>query len=93
MVEGGGESAEIFTIENEQVISLGFAGRDAPLVIDGYSVRMGAIKRYTGLFIYNRPQEPVLVLGCILMLAGLVWHFYHRYRNSKSDSRGAGSHA
>jgi hypothetical protein len=31
VAKGGGEKAEIFTIENEQVISLGFAGRDTPL--------------------------------------------------------------
>jgi hypothetical protein len=53
----------------------------------GYEVSLGPVKRYTSAQVYNRPQEPVLVAGSVLMFAGLVWHFYIRYRDRKRDGR------
>ena len=38
--------------------------------------------------VYNRPQEPILVLGSILMFVGLVWHFYFRHRDRRREGRG-----
>ena len=77
------QEAEIFTIEDDKMISLGFVSREKPLVVDGYSLSLGPVMRYTGMQVYNRPQEPLLVLGSILMFSGLVWHFYFRHRERK----------
>ncbi|MHC4221871.1 MAG: cytochrome c biogenesis protein ResB [Planctomycetota bacterium] len=77
------QEAELFTIEKDKVVSLGFARAGQTLVIEGHSVSLGPVRRYTGMKVYNRPQEWVLVLGCILMFAGLVWHFYFRHRGRK----------
>jgi hypothetical protein len=51
-------------------------------------VSLGRINRYTAMQVYNRPQEPVLVWGCILMFVGLVWHFYFRHRDRKHEGKG-----
>lgn len=76
---------ELFTMEDDKVVSLGFASADQPLVVDGYQVLLGPVKRYTAMQVYNRPQEPILVWGCILMFAGLVWHFYFRHRDRRTE--------
>jgi len=90
VMPGESPQAELFAIENEQMLSLGFVSPGQPLVIGGYGVSLGPVKRYTGLMVYNRPQEPVLVLGAVLMLAGLVWHFYFRHRDRRQEQdRGA----
>jgi len=75
--------AEFFTIEDEKMTPVGVLGKGRPLVIEGNTLSLGAVKRYTGMQVYNRPQEWVLVLGCILMFTGLVWHFYFRHRDRK----------
>jgi len=79
------QQAEIFTIENETMVSLGFARRDIPAEIEGHRVSLGPIKRYTGVQVYNRPQEWILVLGSVLMFLGLVWHFYFRHRDRRRE--------
>lgn len=80
----GGEtlSAQVFTIEDQQMVPLGIVSRDSELDLDGNRIALGAVKRYTGLSVYNRPHAWVLLLGCILMMTGLVWHFYFRHRGS-----------
>lgn len=83
----GDLSAEVFTMIDEQMVPLGTVSSEQNLEIDGHSISLGAIKRYTGLQIYNRPHGPVLVLGCLAMLFGLVWHFYFRHRDRKSATR------
>ncbi|MDH5737691.1 MAG: cytochrome c biogenesis protein ResB, partial [Gammaproteobacteria bacterium] len=60
---GNVEKAELFTIETDAMVSLGFADKAQPLMIDGYSVMLGSVKRYTGMQVYNRPQETLLVIG------------------------------
>ena len=85
-------TAQVFTIEGEQMIPLGVVGRDQVLELNGYTVSLGVFKRYTGLSIYNRPHAPILVIGCLAMLFGLVWHFYHRHRDRKQMSRGKTQH-
>jgi len=83
------KETELFTVEDEQLVSLGFARRDKALEIEGNKFMVGPVKRYTGMQVYSRPQEPVLVLGSILMFVGLVWHFYFRHRDRKqADGRG-----
>jgi hypothetical protein len=81
LMDTGELSAQVFTIADEKMIPLGIISRDQPLDINGNSVAMGVHKRYTGLFIYNRPHAPVLVIGCLAMLFGLVWHFYFRHKD------------
>jgi hypothetical protein len=93
VVTGESPHAEFFTIEDDEQISLGIATQEKPLVIEGNSLSLGPIKRYTGMQVYNRPQEPVLVVGGVLMFAGLVWHFYFRHRDRKQELRGAAGNA
>ena len=75
--------AEFFTIENDEMTTLGVASREQALEIEGNSLSLGPVKRYTGMQVYNRPQESILVFGSILMFVGLVWHFYFRHRDRK----------
>ena len=86
-VTGEAREAELFTREGEEIVSLGFAGREEPLSVSGYEVSLGPVKRYTSAQVYNRPQEPVLVAGSVLMFAGLVWHFYFRYRDRRREGK------
>ena len=85
----GAESREIeiFTMEGSDIVSLGVVREAEPLSVEGYEIRLGPIKRYTGMQVYNRPQEPVLVAGSVLMFLGLVWHFYFRHRDRRREGR------
>jgi len=85
--------AEFFTIEDDEVIPLGVARREQPLLIEGNSLSLGPIQRYTAMQVYNRPQGPLLVLGSILMFAGLVWHFYFRHRDRRKEAGGSSGNA
>jgi len=76
----GSKRAQVFTIEDEKMTSLGIVGKDQTLELDGYSIALGNFRRYTGLSVYRRPQMPILIFGCLAMLFGLVWHFYFRHR-------------
>ena len=87
LVTGDSQTADFFTIENNEVIPLGTVGREQPLEIEGSTLSLGPVKRYTGIQVYNRPQEPILVWGCILMFLGLVWHFYFRHRDRKREGK------
>jgi len=86
---GGSGELEVEILERDagQIASLGVVGSDRPLSIDGTSVALGAVRRYTGAQVYNRPQEPILVLGSVLMFLGLVWHFYFRHRDRRREGR------
>ena len=96
LMEAGSLTAQVFTMVDEQITPLGVVSREQDLEINGYSVALGKVKRYTGLAIYNRPHAPILVIGCLAMLFGLVWHFYFRHRdrgrkNSGKEQMDAGS--
>jgi len=93
LAPGRVQTAELITFEDGKKTSLGFANAQQPLMIDGNSVLLGPVKRYTGMQVYNRPQESLLVLGSILMFVGLVWHFYFRHRERKSQKGEAKPHA
>lgn len=80
LITGETPEAEFFTIENETMVPVGILRHGEPLEVEGNRVTLGRIKRYTGMQVYNRPQEWVLLLGCLMMFAGLVWHFYFRHR-------------
>ena len=84
-VEAG--EIEIFTMADGNVVSLGVVSDDQSLSIDGYEVSLGPVRRYTAMQVYNRPQEPVLVAGSVLMFLGLVWHFYFRHRDRRREGR------
>ena len=85
--QGDLQEAELFVIVDEKPESVGFARRDQPLAVDDHTVRLGAVKRYTAMQVYNRPQEPILVWGSVLMFAGLVWHFYFRHRDRRREGK------
>jgi len=88
VVTGESPKVDFFTIEDDEVIPLGVASREHALVIDGNSLSLGPVKRYTGMQVYNRPQEPILIFGSVLMFLGLVWHFYFRHRDRKHEGKG-----
>jgi hypothetical protein len=87
VMSGENPVAEVFTIENDAVVSLGAVQEGQPLTIEGHEVSMGSVSRYTAMQVYNRPQEPILVLGSVLMFLGLVWHFYFRHRDRKREGK------
>lgn len=86
-VRGGAGIHEVEILERagEEIASLGVVARDGSLTIGRASVRLGAARQYTGAQVYNRPQEPILVAGSVLMFAGLVWHFYFRHRDRRRE--------
>lgn len=84
---GENPEIEIFTREGEELVSLGTARKGESLLLDGYRISVGPVRRYTGMQVYNRPQEPILVLGSVLMFLGLVWHFYFRHRDRRREGK------
>jgi len=93
LLDSGGMTAQVFTLEGEQMKTLGTISAEQDLELDGYSLALGNVKRYTGLSIYNRPHAPVLVIGSFAMLFGLIWHFYHRHRDRRRAGRGSTNNA
>jgi hypothetical protein len=85
--QGDLQEAELFVIVDEQPVSVGFIRRDQALEVDDHEVRLGTVKRYTAMQVYNRPQEPILIWGSVLMFAGLVWHFYFRHRDRRREGK------
>jgi hypothetical protein len=75
--------AQLFTLEGGSMASAGSVREGETLEIAGHIVSLGVVRRYTTMQVYNRPHAPVLVIGSILMFAGLVWHFYFRHRDRK----------
>ena len=87
-IGGDFEKVELLALDGEQLTSLGFAGRTDALDVSGSKFRLGKVRRYTAMQVYNRPQEPILVWGCVLMFLGLVWHFYFRHRDRRKERSG-----
>ncbi len=85
--EADAHEIEILERDGEQMASLGVVAGGRPLVIGEVSVALGTVRRYTGAKVYNRPQEPILVWGSVLMFAGLVWHFYFRHRDRRREGK------
>jgi hypothetical protein len=92
LMDAGELTAQVFTIKDEQMIPLGVVSQQQSLEVNGYTISLGVIKRYTGLSIYNRPHAPILVIGCLAMLFGLIWHFYHRHRDRKQKNKDKTQH-
>jgi hypothetical protein len=86
-MSGETAKADLFTKEGEDLVSLGSATADEPLELEGYEISVGPVRRYTGMQVYNRPQEPILIWGSVLMFAGLVWHFYFRHRDRRREGK------
>jgi len=80
------QAVEIFALQDDEPASLGLITPRQSLEIEHYSLSLGRVNRYMGVQIYNRPQEPVLIVGSLLMLAGLIWHFYFRHRDRRAES-------
>jgi hypothetical protein len=93
LLEAGGMTAQIFTQEAGRMVTLGMVGAGRELELEGYTITLGAFRRYTGLQVYNRPHAPVLVAGSLAMLFGLLWHFYHRHRDRRRGTATGASEA
>ena len=93
LLEANGMMAQVFTLEGEQMVTLGVVGAGQHLELEGHTITLGVFKPYTGLMIYNRPHAPVLMAGSLAMLFGLIWHFYHRHRDRRWKGKGAAEHA
>ena len=93
LMDAGDLTVQIFTIVDEQMTLLGIVSQELAMELNGYSISLGQYKRYTGLSVYNRPQMPILILGCLAMLFGLVWHFYHRHRDRRRKNEGGTKNA
>jgi len=85
--ETGTHEIEILERDGERIVSLGIVAEGRPLTVGEASVELGTVRRYTGAKVYNRPQEPILVWGSVLMFAGLVWHFYFRHRDRRREEK------
>jgi hypothetical protein len=79
--EAGTQSVQVFTLEQGQPALLGTLMEDEILESGRDRIRLGAFRRYTGLAVYDRPHLALLVIGTLMMMLGLIWHFYHRYRD------------
>lgn len=86
LMDAGEPGVQVFTMVDEQIRPVGVVSREQALDFNDSSISLGVVKRYTGLFIYNRPQAPILVLGSLAMFFGLVWHFYFRHRDRRHKS-------
>ena len=87
VMDDGGMSAQVFTIRDGQMVALGFISATEQLELDGYSISLGEVRRYTALVVYNRPHGPVLVAGSLVMLFGLVSHFHFRHRDRRKTKK------
>jgi cytochrome c biogenesis protein ResB len=86
LMDVSGLQAQVFTIRDDGMAPLGTIGEGLPpLDLEGYKLSLGAVKRYTGLTVYNRPHGPVLVIGSLALLCGLIWHFYFRHRDRQKE--------
>jgi hypothetical protein len=88
VIESAGMTAQVFSMEEGQPVTLGIVGDGQELELAGYRIALGAVRRYNGLSVYNRPQSPLLVAGSLAMLFGLIWHFYHRHRDRGRAANG-----
>lgn len=82
-------AAELYALDGDSLSLLGSVQHDGAITVDGHVISLGQVRRYTGMQIYNRPQEPLLLAGSALMFAGLVWHFYFRHRDRRREARDA----
>ena len=83
----GAHEVEILARDGDEIASLGVVAEGRPLEVGETSVALGPVRQYTGAQVYNRPQEPILVWGSVLMFAGLVWHFYFRHRDRRREGK------
>ena len=79
--EAGARSAQVFALEQGQPKLIGTLAGESAMQMGQEQIRLGAFRPYTALAVYDRPHLPWLISGTLMMLLGLVWHFYHRYRD------------
>lgn len=89
MAHGTDELQEVRILgrEGDKPVLLGAVRNDESLDIEGHTVRLGRVRHYSSFKVYNRPQEPILVWGSVLMFLGLVWHFYFRHRDRRREGQ------
>lgn len=68
--------AEIFMLNPDRTHrSLGFATPAEPLAFENWKFSVVRPRRYTGLQVYSRPENPYLIAGVVLLLVGLIGYF------------------
>lgn len=87
ITDGNIDEAGVFTLDGQEMVELGVLRAGESLEIDRYELSLGPVRRYTGVQVYDRPQESILVWGSVLMFAGLVWHFYFRHRDRRREGQ------
>jgi hypothetical protein len=55
--------------------SLGWATQRKPAKYGQWEIYVGEVRRYTGLHVYSRPEEPFLLAGFVVLMIGLVGYF------------------
>jgi cytochrome c biogenesis protein ResB len=69
-------AAEVFLLQQDGTSrSLGFAKQKEPLKFGAWSFSVANVRRYTGVHIYSRPAIPILLVGVLTLLVGLVGYF------------------
>lgn len=78
---GGVRQVQLLKLVDGQPQVAGSVGPGETLDLDDHQIWLDGFRRYTGMSLYNRPHMPLLIIGSLMMLGGLIWHFYHRYRD------------
>ncbi len=72
----GALATEVVLLQVDGTVrSLGFASQTEPLKFGAWTVSVTNIRRYTGLHVYNRPEQPFLIAGIVTLIVGLVGYF------------------
>jgi hypothetical protein len=81
------QRVEIFELKQSGPEPLGHVDPETTLRIDNHTVELVAMKQSIAVLVYNRPHMPILIAGCMVTFAGLLWHFSHRNRTATWDRR------
>jgi hypothetical protein len=75
--EGRGALAtEVVLLQADGTVrSLGFASQTEPLKFGAWTFTVTNIRRYTGLHVYSRPEQPFLIAGIVVLITGLLGYF------------------
>jgi hypothetical protein len=69
-------TAEVFLLQKEGTHrSIGFITPSKPLRYGAWTIAVTNIRRYTGLHVYSRPEQPFLIAGIVTLIVGLVAYF------------------
>ncbi|MEE8326437.1 MAG: cytochrome c biogenesis protein ResB [candidate division NC10 bacterium] len=69
-------ATEIFLLKEDGTgRSLGLATQSEPLKFGAWTFSVTNIRRYTGLHVYSRPEQPLLIAGIVILITGLLGYF------------------